>query len=110
MVLEIREWVRLGTDDFPAEWREIGKKASVLARSEGGSRRDCLRLRPLKVGVLAMRAKLSEIPLASMCSRGCRMVLGCSLIGRGPYPGQTSGILEGGSKEQRVRVPPQVGR
>jgi hypothetical protein len=32
LVLEIREWARLGTDDYPAEWREIEEKAPVLAR------------------------------------------------------------------------------
>jgi hypothetical protein len=35
MVQEIREWARLGTDDYPAEWKEPGKKAPELARSGG---------------------------------------------------------------------------
>jgi hypothetical protein len=33
LVQEIKEWARLGAGDFPAEWKENGKKAPVLARS-----------------------------------------------------------------------------
>jgi hypothetical protein len=40
MVLEIKEWARLGAGDFPAECKENGKKASVLAPSVSGYRRD----------------------------------------------------------------------
>ena len=69
-----------------------------------------MKLRPHMVNVLAMRAELSEVPVASVYSWECRMVLVWCLIGSGPYPSRTSGILEGGSKERSMRVPPQVGQ